>query len=76
MTNIENMPANMINDPDDGDSSSSTLFENLDILNDDLLEVNRLNHNLVMFNDNFESDEGFVERGDEPFNTFTEKSTE
>lgn len=69
MANIENILENIMNEPDGGDSSLSTLYENPNVLNIDPLEINDLNSNIIVLNDKFEFRGGSAESGDGALNT-------
>lgn len=58
-----------------GNSSSSAIYENPNAFNIDPLEVNRLNPNLVIFNDSSESSEDSIEMGDESFSASIKGNT-
>lgn len=64
----------MINNPSGGDSSSSTIFENLDNPNSNPLEVNQLNPSVIVLSNYYGSGKGYVENGDGPFRTSTKES--
>lgn len=66
----------MIDNFDGGDSLSSAIFENPDILNVDPLEVNQPNTNLIVLSDKLGSSEGSIDKGDEPATVFIEESSD
>lgn len=70
------MFVNMIGNFEGGDSLSSAIFENPDILNVDPLEVNQPNTNLILLNDKLGSSEGSIDKGDEPASVFIEESSD
>lgn len=53
MATIENILKNIMNEPECGDSPLPAIHENLDVPNVDHLEVNCLNHNLIVLSDSF-----------------------
>lgn len=67
MANIENIHANMINNPGGGgDSSSSTRIENPNNSNSNLLEFNCINLNFIVLRNNSRFCVCYAEDGDKP----------